>query len=93
MPNCNADDKPCMGASSPSGTDLHLCEAVHAEQNALMQCADVQKIDTIYVTVSPCIHCMKMIINTSCRRIVYNEIYSEAALDMWDDHCARLNHV
>ena len=38
-------DKNCEGAKSKSGTDLDKCEAIHAEQNALLQCKDVHEID------------------------------------------------
>ncbi len=65
----------CPGARSPSGTNLDGCQAIHAEQNALLQCRDPFQIDTCYVTVSPCITCTKLLMNTSCRRIVFLEDY------------------
>ncbi len=68
-------DSPCEGAYAPSGSDLHKCEAVHAEQNALLQCPDVLSIDTMYCTTQPCIHCMKLICNTSCKRVVFKDEY------------------
>lgn len=68
-------DHPCKGADAPSGTRLDECEAIHAEQNALEQCHDVWKIDTLYCTSLPCIHCAKMLRNTSLRRVVYNDVY------------------
>ena len=34
-------DYPCKGATAKSGRDLELCEAIHAEQNALLQCKNV----------------------------------------------------
>lgn len=74
----------CPGAQSPSGTNLDACQAIHAEQNALLQCHDVFDIDTCYCTVSPCITCTKLLMNTSCRRIVYSEDYPHnAAKDLW----------
>ena len=66
----------CEGANSPSGEDLEKCHAIHAEQNALLQCNDVQDIDTIYCTVSPCMTCMKLILNTSTQRVVYRGVYN-----------------
>jgi dCMP deaminase len=82
LPHCT--DEPCSGATAPSGTNLDACEAIHAEQNALMQCADVYAIDTVYVTASPCITCVKMLINTGARRIVFLEEYPHpAAKDLW----------
>lgn len=71
-------DTPCSGAEMPSGTGLHLCEAIHAEQNALIQCRNINEIDTAYVTASPCIQCMRLLTNTSVRRIVFIEEYPHA---------------
>ncbi|CAB4142577.1 ComEB Deoxycytidylate deaminase [uncultured Caudovirales phage] len=78
-------DVPCPGAGLPSGTGLDLCEAIHAEQNALLQCPDVYDIRTCYVTTSPCVHCVKLLMNTGCRRIVFLEAYAHAdeARRMW----------
>ena len=69
-------DTPCEGACSPSGTDLDLCLAIHAEQNALMQCRDIMNIGTVYITHSPCMHCAKMLANTSVKGIYYTEEYA-----------------
>lgn len=63
-------DVACAGAERPSGEGLDMCEAIHAEQNALLQCRDVWAIDTAYVTDSPCATCQKLLMNTGCRRIV-----------------------
>jgi len=65
----------CPGATSPSGTNLDGCQAIHAEQNALLQCRDVWAIDTCYVSASPCLTCVKLLLNTSCQRIVFREGY------------------
>ena len=72
----------CAGANHDSGQGLEICEAIHAEQNALLQCADVQKIHTVYVTVSPCRHCMKLIMNTSAKRVVFLSEYSQSSKDL-----------
>ena len=73
-------NKPCAGANQPSGegTSLYMCEAIHAEQNALLQCKDVQQIDTCYVTCSPCVQCTKLLMQTSCRDIIFSEPSSHA---------------
>lgn len=67
--------EPCEGATLPSGTGLASCEAIHAEQNALMQCRDIFSIHTVYVSASPCVHCIDMIAGTSAKRIVFLEEY------------------
>ena len=76
----------CEGAHSPSGTNLDACQAIHAEQNALLQCKDVYAIDTCYVTVSPCVTCVKLLLNTGCQRIVFLDEYTQPqAKQMWRD--------
>jgi dCMP deaminase len=69
----------CPAASALSGTNLDGCHAVHAEQNALLQCCDVYSIETAYVTTAPCMTCTKLLLNTSCKEIVYKEDYPQAA--------------
>ena len=62
-----SDITPC-----PAYFDGNLsCQAIHAEQNALMRCPDVDKIYTIYITEEPCMKCKLLIDNTSCKRIVW----------------------
>lgn len=83
LPHCI--DVPCPGARQQSGYGLDLCEAIHAEQNALLQCHDVHTIKTAYCTVSPCITCIKLLLNTSCRRIVFWEEYPHPrAKELWE---------
>ncbi len=74
FPHCEGKNK-CKGAISTSGQNLEQCEAIHAEQNALLQCKDTQNIVTAYVTAFPCVTCTKLLLNTSCKRIVYIEDY------------------
>ena len=81
-------DNPCKGARLKSGQGLDLCEAIHAEQNALLQCKDVYDIDTVFCTLSPCIHCLKLLLNTSAKKIVFMEKYVDADQlgDYWMKH-------
>ncbi len=60
------------------------CPAIHAEQNALLQCLDVYKISVAYITRSPCVICLKLLLNTSCERIVFldNSSYIKSK-DLW----------
>ena len=76
----------CSGAESLSGTNLDACQAIHAEQNALLQCRDVYAIDTCYCTTAPCVTCTKLLMNTSCRRIIFIETYphAEASKTLWE---------
>ena len=76
----------CPGAGYPSGQGLEFCEALHAEQNALLQCENVYKIKTAFVTASPCVTCTKLFLNTSCGEIVFLEEYPHTtAQTLWED--------
>lgn len=84
----------CPGANSPSGTNLDGCEAIHAEQNALLQCKDVHEIHTCAVTASPCITCVKLLLNTTCERIIFLEEYPHAAArELWERAGRSWEHV
>lgn len=81
MPHCL--DEQCSGANAPSGTRLDECKAIHAEANALLQCKDVQSIHSCYVTHFPCIHCTKLLMNTSCYQIFYLNDYANGGYSLW----------
>jgi dCMP deaminase len=68
----------CRGSNSPSGTNLDGCGAIHAEQNALLQCPDVSLIHTCYCTTAPCVTCTKLLMNTGCQRIIFIEDYPQS---------------
>lgn len=73
----------CQNSDAPLGQP-NGCESIHAEQNALLQCPDVYKIHTCYVTHSPCVTCVKLLLNTGCERIVYRLEYPHAnAKQLW----------
>jgi dCMP deaminase len=71
------------GRPFPSGADL--CEAVHAEQNALLQCREPDEARSVYLTVQPCLRCAKTLLNTGARRLVFGELYADEpqALELW----------
>jgi dCMP deaminase len=69
-------DSPCSGVKDlPGSTDR--CLAIHAEQNALLQCRQIDRAHTIYCSVSPCFTCCKLIANTPIQRIIFAEQYSD----------------
>lgn len=76
---------PCQGSNALSGTQLDQCLAVHAEQNAILQTKSINDIHTIYTTTSPCIHCIKIIMNTPCKNIVFLQPYGDVdqIKDLW----------
>lgn len=76
----------CKGVGFPSGANLDGCEATHAEINALVQCKNDQAVWTAYCTASPCIQCVKALMNTSCVRVVFREVYPHPrAQSLWVD--------
>ena len=77
----NCCDGGCARCASdaPSGTGLGECICSHAEENSITQAAYhgiSTKDATIYVTLSPCLMCSKMIVNAGIREVVYDEEYS-----------------
>ncbi len=76
----NCTTTPCPGAAYKSGQGLDKCQAIHAEQNALLRCSDVDNIHCCYVTTSPCITCTKLLMNTGCQTVYYYEAYNDIAL-------------
>lgn len=70
----------CAGAMSPSGQDLDLCEAIHAEANALVWCREPDKLEAAYVTTPPCVSCVKLLLGTQCQRLVVTGDYPHAVL-------------
>lgn len=71
-------ETPCAGAGLASGTGLSTCEAIHAEANALIDCRNVRRIHTCYCTASPCRDCVKLLLGTTCHRVVFIEPYPHA---------------
>ncbi|MBE3596731.1 MAG: ComE operon protein 2 [Hydrogenibacillus sp.] len=72
-----AGDEHCIdvGCKLENG---HCVRTIHAEQNALMQCAKfgvpTEGAD-IYVTHFPCLHCSKLLIQAGIRHIYYETPY------------------
>jgi dCMP deaminase len=81
--HCTDERYRCPGAELPSGQGLDKCEAIHAEQNALLQCPDVSKIHYCVVTCFPCVHCTKLLLNTGCRIILYRDEYFPEGMQLW----------
>lgn len=74
----------CLRSKAQSGDDLANCMAIHAERNALMFCSDIFKIERAYTTVSPCLGCLVMLMNTSCKHLIFEKIYDKKILEIWE---------
>lgn len=81
-PHCN-EGHPCPGATCASGEGLDLCEAIHAEQNAVLMLRDPHLVENAYVSTTPCLNCMKLLLGTSCRRIYALEEYPHPTAIRW----------
>lgn len=81
----NCLDAPCEGAFGASGQNLDQCEAIHAEVNALLRFPDKTKVHSVYVTCSPCTHCVDILLGTNACRIIFPEEYAhnEEARRRW----------
>lgn len=89
-PHCT--EHPCGGQGFASGAGLDICQAIHAEQNALMFCSDIEKIHACHVTTSPCEHCSKMLLNTGVRLVLYDELYESTPFHLFDDRGIGVYH-
>ena len=70
----------CLRKNDKSGTNLGYCFAVHAEQNAITQCAKYGiscEGATLYVTAQPCATCAKLLVNAGIIEVVYLEPYPD----------------
>ena len=77
--NCFEGGCPRCSGHAASGASLEECLCVHAEQNAICQAAFYGiRLEgaTIYVTLTPCLTCAKMIINAGIREVVYDGVYA-----------------
>lgn len=83
----------CSGANSSSGTNLDGCEAIHAEQNAVAYLVDPDRVFFCCCTTSPCITCVKILLNTECQEIHFYEAYPHvAARELWERAGRRWEH-
>jgi dCMP deaminase len=85
MPHCI--DAGCLVYTSktPTGEVEENCfRTIHAEINAIAQAAkngaSIRDAD-IYITHTPCIHCVKVLINTGIKRIFYEREYKRATIE------------
>lgn len=72
----------CLRANQhiPSGERHELCRGLHAEQNAIIQAAvfgvSIQG-SSLYCTNTPCVVCVKMLINAGVQEIIFAGEYSD----------------
>ena len=85
MPHCI--DVGCLiyQSKTPNGdTEENCFRTIHAEMNAIAQAAkngSTIKDASIYITHTPCIHCLKVLVNTGIKSIYYEKPYKLHTLD------------
>lgn len=85
MPHCT--DVGCLiyQSKTPTGeTEENCFRTIHAEMNAIAQAAkngSSIKDAAIYVTHAPCIHCLKVLVNTGIKQIYYESPYKLHTLE------------
>ncbi len=76
----------------------HCVRTVHAEANALLQCAKFgvpTNETTMYVTHFPCLQCTKQIIQAGVRHLYYEEDYrnQDLAIQLFKEADVEINQV
>ena len=85
MPHCT--DVGCLiyESMTPNGEIEQNCfRTIHAEMNAIAQAAkngSTIKDASIYITHTPCIHCLKVLVNTGIKNIFYEKPYKLHTLE------------
>ena len=85
MPHCT--DAGCLiyESKTPYGEVEQNCfRTIHAEINAIAQAAKNGsniKDSSIYVTHTPCIHCIKVLVNTGIKNVYYESPYKVHTLE------------
>lgn len=85
MPHCT--DVGCLvyQSKTPNGeTEENCFRTIHAEMNAIAQAAkngSSIKDASIYITHTPCIHCLKVLVNTGIKNIYYEIPYKLHTLE------------
>ncbi|MFW9831475.1 MAG: cytidine/deoxycytidylate deaminase family protein [Candidatus Thorarchaeota archaeon] len=97
MAHCTTETCLRLTTGVKPGERHELCRGVHAEQNAIIQCAlhGVSSRDaTLYVTFSPCTICAKMLINAGIQAVVVKGRYpDEDGIQMLKDSGVKVKFI
>ena len=68
------------GPHEPESTDPGKSGFIHAENNCLIKCPHHYPVDKkMYVTLSPCKQCAKLIVNGGIKHVIYDEEYRDTS--------------
>ena len=82
-PHCTKDTCIRTKLNIPSGSEPHLCVAVHAEMNIIHMLKDTEiEGGTLYCTTQPCCTCLKSFLSCGIYRIVWKDKYNDTVSDI-----------
>jgi len=97
MPHCTEMGCLVYESKTPDGEIEQNCfRTIHAEINAIAQAAKNGasiKDASIYITHTPCIHCLKVLVNTGIRDIFYEKPYKLATVETILQHTSVQFHA
>lgn len=77
MSHCSKDTCVRTLRNIPSGQQLDICKALHAEANIVLQLGYGLKGATLYCNTQPCTNCLKLLIGSGVKRIVWKKYYDD----------------
>jgi dCMP deaminase len=85
MPHCTEVGCLVYRSQTPDGEVEENCfRTIHAEINAIAQAArngSAIRDASVYITHSPCIHCLKVLVNTGIKHVYYEKPYKLHTLE------------
>ena len=87
MEHCTAETCVRIRNKIPSGQQLDMCRAIHAEQNLVLRLGPKLKGATVYCTTCPCVTCAKLLIGAGVAAICwendYDNPYAKELMTEW----------
>ena len=87
MKHCTANTCIRIKNKIPSGQQLEMCKAIHAEQNLILRLGPRLEGATVYCTTCPCVTCTKLLIGAGvdaiCWRDDYDNPYAKELMIEW----------
>lgn len=75
--HCTKDTCIRIAKQIPSGTQLDICKAIHAEANLVITLGSKLKNNIVYCTTQPCISCLKLLMGTGIYQISWKHPYND----------------
>jgi dCMP deaminase len=66
-------------ANSCDSPEPGRCGCIHSEANALIKAGAATPGKVVFVTLSPCVMCAKMIVNSNVARVYFRQAYRDPA--------------